>query len=78
MNPAGLLSSDQRRLMKVKKALSDFFDGLRQLYTPAAPDGILTARNDDALVLVRLSPLARSLVTRCADLFFFYQEGAPF
>lgn len=74
------MTQNQRQLLKVKKSLKELFEAITSLFLPP----IQPMENDesyslaDCKTLIRLNPVVRNLVTRCADLFFFYQESDPF
>lgn len=63
-NPATALSHAQRKEIKIKKSLNDFFSGIKLIYRPIGY--IPEERLKEPLVLVRLNPVAKSLVSRCA------------
>jgi hypothetical protein len=61
------LTFEQRKQKRAKKSFDELGKGLKAILSPKSCD--------KRVVLVRMNPRAKALVTRCANLFFFYQLG---
>lgn len=71
-------------MLKAKKALNELFEGIYELICPKKTEEgkentqAVFEQLDNGIILVKLNPFVKSLVERCADLFFFYQTDEPF
>ena len=71
-------------MLKARKALGELFEAIYEIMSPKASEEckestqIDTPKPTKQIILVKLNPLAKSIVQRCADLFFFYQTDEPF
>jgi hypothetical protein len=61
-----LLPFNERKALKVSKALKEFLVGFRR-----------AMKSTEQLPVVRLNPVVKQLFLRSINLFFFYQKSEP-